>query len=46
MKTIGVHIPLYPFSGKCGWYEEDGFHKDIDYKAQVDFHYSLMIGKL
>jgi hypothetical protein len=42
----GVHVPIYPFAGKCGWYEEDGFHRDVDYKAQIEVHSSLMVGKL
>lgn len=37
----GIHIPLIPKSGKCGWYDEDEFPWDDSIKALTAFHIGL-----
>ena len=37
----GIHVTLYPKSGKCGWYESDNFEWKDSLKALTDFHVGI-----
>lgn len=37
----GIHIPLFPKSGKCGYYEKKGFPWYDSEKALNEFHFGL-----
>lgn len=37
----GIHIPLIPKSGKCGWYEKEEFSWNDSEKAIYEFHLGL-----
>jgi hypothetical protein len=37
----GIHIPLIPKSGKCGYYEKNEFSWDNSEKALNEFHFGL-----
>ena len=34
----GIHIPMYPKTGKCGWYEKEKFPWDNSVNAVTKFH--------
>lgn len=37
----GIHIPLIPKSGKCGWYDKKEFSWNDSEKAFIEFHMGL-----
>lgn len=37
----GIHVPLIPKSGKCGWYEKDGFEWKDSEKSLEKFIFGL-----
>lgn len=37
----GIHVPLVPKSGKCGWYEKEEFSWSNSQKAIYEFHLGL-----
>lgn len=38
---IGIHLPLYPKRGRCGWYEINDFTWNDSIKALHEFHISI-----
>lgn len=37
----GIHLPLYPKSGRCGWYENNDFSWNDSIKAIYEFHIGI-----